>query len=102
MSDEIRIQHLLAIAVQHQQVGQLEQAEATYREILVREPQHAQALHLLGCALYQKGEQEVGIEVIQNALSINPNIMPAHSNLGLMLQDRQRLQEAEAVQRFAL
>ncbi|MCH7988195.1 MAG: tetratricopeptide repeat protein, partial [Planctomycetes bacterium] len=42
-------------ALKHHQAGKIEQAEALYREILRFDSQHADALHLLGVAVYQQG-----------------------------------------------
>ena len=42
------IPEALAVAVQYHQSGNLQQAEAIYRQILQVDPNHANALHLLG------------------------------------------------------
>ncbi|MEE8428573.1 MAG: tetratricopeptide repeat protein, partial [Gammaproteobacteria bacterium] len=39
----------------HHQAGRLAQAEAIYRRILERQPDHADALQLLGMAAHQQG-----------------------------------------------
>ena len=37
-------------ALEHHRAGRLQQAEAIYRQMLRQEPNHPDALHLLGCA----------------------------------------------------
>ena len=43
-------------AFKHHEAGELEQAEALYREIIRVDPGHADALHLLGVAAHQKAD----------------------------------------------
>ena len=47
---------LLATAVEHHQAGRLQVAEEIYRQILAREPQHADAIHLVGLVVLQTGQ----------------------------------------------
>ena len=49
------ISEALAIAVQHHQAGRLQAAEQIYRQILAVEPNHADAIHLLGVIAHQVG-----------------------------------------------
>jgi Flp pilus assembly protein TadD len=89
-------------ALAHHQAGRLGEAEAIYREILVREPNHADALHWLGVIAFQMGRHDDAIELIERALGARPDHAPAHNNLGLALQAKGRLAEAEAAFRRAL
>ena len=42
------ISESMALAIQHHQQGRLQAAEQIYRQVLQVDPNHAQALHLLG------------------------------------------------------
>jgi len=53
-----------------------------YRQILLADPQNADAYHLLGVLMNQVGQPKVAIELIGRAISINPSFAPYHNNLG--------------------
>ena len=46
--------HLLHIASQHHQNGDLSQAETVYRQILETQPENADVFHLLGLISFQR------------------------------------------------
>ncbi|MBE0475148.1 tetratricopeptide repeat protein, partial [Rhodoferax sp.] len=50
----------LQAAVQYHQNGQLAQAQALYRQILQANPNHPDALHLLGLIEHQQGRSAHG------------------------------------------
>ena len=54
-----------------------------YRQILAAQPQHADALHLLGVIALQVGRNDVAAEMIGKAVAISPGAAAYHSNLGL-------------------
>ena len=64
------IPEALAIAIQHHQAGRLQAAEQIYRQILAVEPNHADALHLLGVIASQAGKHEVAVEYIGRAIGL--------------------------------
>ena len=70
-----------ALAMHHQ--GRLAEAEALYREILQTQPQHFDALHLLGLIAVQNNQPQVACELISRALRIQPDNAEAHYNLGV-------------------
>ena len=72
----------LAMAIQHHQAGRLQAAEQIYRQILAVEPNHPDALHLLGVIAHQVGQHEVAVEHIGRAIGLNGNVAAFHSNLG--------------------
>src|SRR5215475_216577 len=74
--------------------GKLADAERCYREVLQRQPNHFDALHLLGVIARQTRQTERGVELIQKAIGLNPNVAAAHSNLGNALRDLKRPEEA--------
>ena len=52
----------------HHQAGHLGRAEALYRKALEKDPDHPDALHLLGVIAYQSGQIGSAIELIERAL----------------------------------
>ncbi len=79
----------------HQQ-GLLADAERVYREILQRQPNHFDALHLLGVIALQTRDTARAAELIGKAIELNANIATAHSNLGKALHDLNRPEQALA------
>jgi protein O-GlcNAc transferase len=90
------ISEALAIAVQHQQAGRLQEAQTIYRQILAADPNHHDAWHLLGLIACEVGEYQAGVECIQRALAFRPDWALAHFNLGNAWKDQGKLDEAMA------
>jgi tetratricopeptide (TPR) repeat protein len=78
----------------HHQAGRVERAEALYRKALAKDPDHAEALHLLGVIAYQRGQIAAAIELIDRALPELHDLPEAHLNLGNALRAAGRLVEA--------
>jgi len=74
----------------------LEGAERVYREILAAAPQHFDALHMLGVLHYQTGRHQAAVDLIRQAIAVNPGAAAAHLNLGPPLQKLGRFEEALA------
>ena len=55
------ISEMLATALRYHQSGQLQAAEKIYRQILTDNPDHADALNLLGVIAYQTGRPEEAV-----------------------------------------
>lgn len=79
---------LLQRAVALHQQGALELAEPIYRRVLSAQPDHFDALHLLGVIARQRGDSAQAIGLISQAIAIDPNHAIAHCNLGASLQDQ--------------
>ncbi|MBI1208403.1 MAG: tetratricopeptide repeat protein [Azospirillum sp.] len=92
----------LAAALGHHQAGRLAEAETLYRRILAVEPDHAEALHLLGVVHHQQGDAGGAIALIGRAIARVPHQPSYHNNLGNALHDLGRLDEAGASYRTAL
>src|ERR1700730_11322859 len=90
------IAEAFTIALEHHQRGQLQAAEQIYRQILQVEPNHHDAIHLLGVIAYQVGRHEIAVEYMKRALKLWPDYAEAHNNLGNALKDQGKLDEAVA------
>ncbi|MGQ9837221.1 MAG: tetratricopeptide repeat protein [Cyanobacteriota bacterium] len=84
----------LEAATQWHQSGNLQQAEAAYRQVLSLQPNQPDALHLLGILYYQTGRLEEALAAISEAIRLKPGQAAFHSNLGAVLQALGRLEEA--------
>jgi len=80
------------------QRGEFERAEAIYRNVLRQQPDHPEALHLLGVLLHQKGASDEAVAAIERALEKDPKSADATYNLADILLAQGKT--AEAVQRF--
>jgi len=72
----------LARGLAQHQSGDLAQAEACYREILRVEPDHAEALHLLGVVAQENGDYLQAERLIRSAITRSPRVANYHNNLG--------------------
>jgi predicted O-linked N-acetylglucosamine transferase (SPINDLY family) len=64
--------HTLQIAREHHEAGRLPQAERLYRQVLQFDPNHAEALHLLGMIALQVGSYGAAIELLEKAVEQRP------------------------------
>ncbi len=88
--------NMLQQAVAQHQAGRLQEAAALYKQILQAQPNHFDALHLLGVIFFQAGQNSQAVELIQRAIAINPAHPAPHLNIGLALKGLGRAQEALA------
>lgn len=96
------IPETLRLALQHHQAGRLQEAEALYRQILQSQPDHPDALHLLGLLAHQSGRHETAVELIGKAIAINPAVAEFHNNLGEACRALGRFEDAKASYHRAL
>jgi len=77
------IPEMLALALQHQQAGNLRQAEQFCQQILQADPGHADTYQLLGViACQSQGRLEEAVIHFQQALRLRPDFPEAYNNLG--------------------
>ncbi len=93
---------LLSTALSRHKAGEFSEAASLYREILSKEPQHADALHLLGVLCNQLGSPDLAVELITKSIEINPRVTEYHNNLGNALKARGDRSNAEQSYRCAL
>ena len=95
------ISQLLQTGLEHHRSGRLQQAEASYRSILQQQPDHPDALHLLGVMAHQIGRNDAAVELIEKAIKVNPgepdffnNCGEAYRALGQYQQAMERYRQA--------
>ena len=101
VASEERLKQALAL---HQRgaPGDTAVAEATYRDVLAREPDNALAQHFLGVIHYQRGELATALPLLERAVVARPGEAEFHNNLGLALAAADRETDAVAAYRAAL
>lgn len=92
----------LADAVQLHKESKFDQAELIYRNLLDDEPEHAEALHLLGVLLHQRGQSAKGARFIRRAVKLQPDVPVFYCNLAEACRASGELNEAVASAKKAL
>ena len=77
------------------QSGRLDEAKSHYRLAVEENPDHADAMHLLGLAEFQDGNLAEAEQWIRAAIRVNGDDSDYHLNHALILSDLGRFQEAE-------
>ncbi len=75
------IQQALNAAVEMHRAGQFEEAARLYQDVLSREHENAEALHMLGVLYHQRGDHARAIELIGRAVFLRPASHVYHANL---------------------
>jgi predicted O-linked N-acetylglucosamine transferase (SPINDLY family) len=92
----------MLLGQQHEQAGNLAQAEASYRNAVRAEPQNAVALYRLGTVCLKQGSFAEAALQLQAALQLAPDEAGTHSNLGIALAALGLREEAVAAFRRAV
>ncbi len=82
--------------------GQLDEAEAIYRDILITEPDNPDAIHLLGLVLGERDDNEGAVALIEKAIQLRPGAAPFHHNIAGIYRRIGRLDDAEQGFRTAI
>ena len=90
----VTIQEALALGIQHHQAGRLAEAEPLYRQILAAQPNHADALHLLGLVAQQSDRRDIALELISRAIQIHGTAPIFHANLAVVFRSLGLLEDA--------
>ena len=68
--DSVGAERALHEAMAHHNAGEIQQAEALYREVLRTSPDHLEALRLLGTLACQVGQGAIALQLIDRAIEI--------------------------------
>ncbi len=96
------INQALTQAVQLHTSGQLNKAEAIYRQVLAQNPKNSDCYNLLGTLYHQQGKQRIAIELIEKAIKIGPKKSMYYNNLGNAYREAGEGRIAEKAFRKAL
>ena len=81
------IKQALDLAINHHKKGNFLNAEDLYNKILEVNPEHFQAIFLLGSLSAQINKYDKAIQLLQKAIQINPNHADSYFNLGNVFKD---------------
>jgi len=87
MKNEKKIKEDFDFALENHKKNNLKIAEEVYKNILDIDPNHFQAIVLLGTLLAQKKDFYSAKKLLQKAIQINPNYAETHYNLGLVFNE---------------
>jgi Flp pilus assembly protein TadD len=88
--------------LEHHRAGRLDEADKLYRQVLVREPNHPEALHLLGVIYGQRGQPQTAVDLISRAMKVRPNAAEFHRRRAEDLRGLQKHEEAAVSSRRAI
>ena len=91
---KLSIEQIFALALQHQQNGNSENAELLYKKILLSQPNHWQSLGNLGILAEQSNKYALAKNCFQKAILINPSSAKLHHNIGVVWQELGDIEQA--------
>ncbi len=84
----------VAAGLHLQQRGELEEAKNEYIAVLKSHPQHADAWHFLGMAMYGSGQLGEAFDCLDHAIRFAPENHEVLSNAGLLYREKGELEKA--------
>ena len=87
---------LFAQAKALHQSGKLAAAQEMYEKALQEDPEDPDALHFLGLLYFHRGKGAGGVEMMYRAIAARPDCSEFYCNLGLVLGQTERYEEALA------
>jgi len=96
------VSSLFQQAVNIHLAGDLAGAEHLYRELLKRQPDHADALKNLGVIALSHGKPDSAIAFLVRAIALTPDDAAAYSNLGAVYRGKREYGRAVACYRHAI
>ena len=90
----MNIQQLMQQAAEACQAARWQQAEKLYRQVLQQQPEHPEALFLLGALACQLGHYQAALPLLVKASQVNPGNAQCFYNIGNACKALGRLNEA--------
>ena len=90
----LTIQQAYELALSHHREARFAEAESIYRQVLARDPAHADALQMLGVLAAQAGRGTEALHLLRRAVALDPGAPEYHGNLGIVLAGQGKLDEA--------
>jgi predicted O-linked N-acetylglucosamine transferase (SPINDLY family) len=87
---------LFAQATAYHRSGHLANAQAGYKKVLKKRPNHFDALYMLAVSEHQSGNSQAAERLLRRALLVDPQSAAARCDLGVVLAAQQRQDEALA------
>jgi tetratricopeptide (TPR) repeat protein len=91
----ISIAQAIQQGIERHRAGDLASAEALYRKVLAVDGANADALHLLGVLLHQRGMHRAALDLVDQAIAKNGNSATFYSNRALILTALGEVEGAE-------
>lgn len=98
----VTVTETLQAAVEHHRSGEFEQAGSLYEQVLHANPNHPDALQLVGVMSHQMGRPYEAIQFIERAISVKPDVAEFHNNLAAAWMDASNPTEAARCCRRAI
>jgi tetratricopeptide (TPR) repeat protein len=95
LSNSPELQTAYQLASQHQEAGHLQEAIGLYQKVLQINPDHSDALSVLGVIYHEQGDFAVAEPLLRKAIMLKPDSYYFHFSLALTLFAQNNLQEAE-------
>jgi predicted O-linked N-acetylglucosamine transferase (SPINDLY family) len=90
----LSVDQAMQLAVAHHRAGRFAPSQTICQQILAANPNHADALHLLGILAGQSGRLELAIDLLRRAVAASPGNAIYLNNLGAHLQRRHNIDMA--------
>ncbi|MCG8635092.1 MAG: tetratricopeptide repeat-containing glycosyltransferase family protein [Desulfobacterales bacterium] len=84
----MKVEQLLQKGIELHTSGQLAEAEKIYRSILGAHPDHPDAIHFMGVLAYNVGKNDIAVDYLEKAISLNPGNPGCYNNLGNVYQQQ--------------
>jgi predicted O-linked N-acetylglucosamine transferase (SPINDLY family) len=91
---QFSIGEMLESAMSLHRTGDLESAKAKYSEVLAVQPEHPDALHLLGLLLHQQNFHDKAVALMAQAIAVKADAPEYYANYGLALAARGEISRA--------